>query len=83
MGKEIVCQVQESQSLTHDKPQEKDVETHTNQANRYQTQRLKAQGIKHNIKSIKGKETSNTQWKAHTSNSRSFCKPAETLQARR
>ena len=49
MGKEIVCQVQESQSLTHNKPQEKDVETHTNQANRYQTQILKAQGIKHKV----------------------------------
>ena len=35
MGKEIVNQVQETQSLIQDKPQEKDVETHTNQANRY------------------------------------------------
>ena len=33
MGKEIVNQVQEAQSLIQDKPQEKDVETHTNQAN--------------------------------------------------
>ena len=35
MGKEIVNQVQEAQSLIQDKPQEKDVETHTDQAYRY------------------------------------------------
>jgi len=35
MGKEIVNQVKEAQSLIQAKPQEKDVETHTNQANRY------------------------------------------------
>ena len=35
MGKEIVNEVQEAQSLIQDKPQEKDVETHTDQAYRY------------------------------------------------
>ena len=35
MGKEIVNQVQEAQSLIQNKSQEKDVETHTDQANRY------------------------------------------------
>ena len=82
MGKEIVNQVQEAQSLTQDKPRRKMLR-HILIKLTYQTRRLKAQSIKHNIKSIKGRETSNIQWKAHTSNSRSFCKPAETLQAGR
>ena len=34
MGKEIVNQVQESQSPLEDKPKEKHIKTHINQANR-------------------------------------------------
>ena len=34
MGKEILNQVQEAQSLIQDKPKEKHIKTHTNQANR-------------------------------------------------
>ena len=34
MGKEILNQVQEAQSLIQDKHKEKHIKTHTNQANR-------------------------------------------------
>ena len=34
MGKEIVNQIQEVQSPIHDKPKDKHIKTHTNQANR-------------------------------------------------
>ena len=54
MGKEIVNQVQEAQSLTQDKPRRKMLR-HILIKLTYQTRRLKAQSIKHNIKSIKGR----------------------------
>ena len=73
MGKEIVNQVQEVQSLIQDKPKEKHIKTHTNQTNKDETQRK-------NIKSSKGKATSGIQGKPlHLRPDLS----AETLQARR
>ena len=47
MGKEIVTQVQETESPKQDKPKAKYPKTHINQINKYQTQRT-------NIKSSKG-----------------------------
>ena len=54
MGKEIITQVQETQSPKQDKPKVKHRKTHINQINKDQTQRT-------NIKSSKGKTTNNTQ----------------------
>ena len=54
MGKEIITQVQETQSPKQDKPKAKHPKTHINQINKDQTQRT-------NIKSSKGKTTDNTQ----------------------
>ena len=54
MGKEIVTQVQETQSPKQDKPKVKHPKTHINQINKDQTQRT-------NIKSSKGKATNNTR----------------------
>ena len=48
MGKEIITQVQETQSPKQDKPKAKHPKTHINQINEDQTQRT-------NIKSSKGK----------------------------
>ena len=48
MGKEIVTQVQETQSHKLDKPKAKHPKTNINQINKYQTQRT-------NIKSSKGR----------------------------
>ena len=50
MGKEIIIQVQETQSPKQDKPKVKHPKTHINQVNKDQTQRT-------NIKSSKGKIT--------------------------
>ena len=58
MGKEIITQVQETQSSKQDKPKEKHPKTHINQINKNQTQRT-------NIKSSKGKTTNNTQGDSH------------------
>ena len=58
MGKEIVTQVQETQSPKQDKPKVKHPKTHINQINKDQTQRT-------NIKSSKGKTTNNTQGDSH------------------
>ena len=65
MGKEIITQVQETQSSKQDKPKEKHPKTHINQINKDQTQRT-------NIKSSKGKTTNNTQGDSHKDNCRSF-----------
>ena len=54
MGKEIITQVQETQSPKQDKPKAKHPKTHINQINKDQTQRT-------NIKSSKRKTTNNTQ----------------------
>ena len=54
MGKEIITQVQETESPKQDKPKAKHPKTHINQINKDQTQRT-------NIKSRKGKTTSNSQ----------------------
>ena len=54
MGKEIITQVQETESPKQDKPKAKHPKTHINQINKDQTQRT-------NIKSSKGKTTNNTQ----------------------
>ena len=62
MGKEIITQVQESQSPKQDKPKSKHLKTHINQINKDQTQRT-------NIKSSKGKTTNNTQGDSHKDNS--------------
>ena len=62
MGKEIVSQLQEVQIvLNRINPVNKHTESHTNQANKDETQ------IK-NIKSSKGKATSNIQGKSHMIN---------------
>ena len=53
MGKEIVTQVQETQSPKQDKPKAKHPNTHINQINKDQTQRT-------TIKSSKGETTNNT-----------------------
>ena len=50
----LITQVQETQSPKQDKPKVKHPKTHINQINKDQTQRT-------NIKSSKGKTTSNTQ----------------------
>ena len=52
MGKEIVTQVQETQSSKQNKPKAKNSKMHINQINEDQTQRI-------NIKSSKGKTTNN------------------------
>ena len=65
MAKETANQVQDAQSPIQDKSKEKHAKTHTNQTNKDYTQRK-------NIKSTKGKATSNTQGKPHIFNSRSF-----------
>ena len=62
LGKEIIRQVQETQSLKQDKPKVKYPKTHINQINEDQTQRT-------NIKSSKGKTTNNTQGDSHKDNS--------------
>ena len=54
-----------SESPIDDKHKDKHAETHTNQTKKYQTQGK-------NIKSSKGKATSNIQGKLHTINSWSF-----------
>ena len=53
MGKEIVTQVQETQSPKQDKSKAKHPKTHINQINKDQTQRT-------TIKSSKGETTNNT-----------------------
>ena len=62
MGKEIVTQVQETQSPKQDKPKAKHPKTYINQINKGQTQRT-------NIKSSKGEATNNTQGDSHKDNS--------------
>ena len=62
MGKEIVTQVQEIQSLKQDKPKVKHHKTHINQINEDQTQRT-------NIKSSKGKTINNPQGDSHNDKS--------------
>ena len=62
MGKEIITQVQETQSPKQDKPKAKHPKTHINQINKDQTQRT-------NIKSTKRKTTNNTQGDSHKDNS--------------
>ena len=62
MGKEIITQVQETQSPKQDKPKAKHPKTHINQINKDQTQRT-------NIKCSKGKTTNNTQGDSHKDNS--------------
>ena len=58
IGKEIITQVQETQSPKQDKPKVKHPKTHINQINKDQTQRT-------NIKSSKEKTTNNTQGNCH------------------
>ena len=58
MGKEIITQVQETQSPKQDEPKVKHLKTHINQINKDQIQRT-------NIKSSKGKTTNNTQGDSH------------------
>ena len=62
MGKEIVTQVQETQSPKQGKPKAKHPKTHINQINKDQTQRT-------NIKSSKGETTNNTERDSHKDNS--------------
>ena len=62
MGKEIVTQVQETQSPNQDKPKVKHPKTHINQISKDQIQRT-------NIKSSKGKTTNNTQGDSQKDNS--------------
>ena len=62
IGKEIITQVQETQSPKKDKPKAKHLKTHINQINKDQTQRT-------NIKSSKGKTTNNTRENSHKDNS--------------
>ena len=62
MGKEIITQVQETQSPKQDKPKVKHPKTHISQINKDQTQRT-------NIKGSKGKTTNNTQEYSHKDNS--------------
>ena len=61
MGKEIITQVQETQSPKQDKPKAKHPKIHINQINKDQTQRT-------NIKSSREK-TNNTQGDSHKDNS--------------
>jgi len=65
MGKEIITQVQETQSPKQDKPKVKHTKTRINQSSEDKTQRT-------NIKSSKGKTTNNTQGDSHKDNSGSF-----------
>ena len=62
MGKEIIIQVQKTQSPKQDKPKAKHPKTHINQINKDQTQRT-------NIKSSEEKTTNNTQGDSHKDNS--------------
>jgi len=62
MWKEIITQVQETQSPKQDKPKAKHPMTHINQINKDLTERT-------NIKSSKGKSTNNTQGDSHKNNS--------------
>ena len=62
MGKEIVTQVQETQSPKQDKLKVKHAKKHINQINKDQTQRT-------NIKNSKGKTTNDTQRDSHKDNS--------------
>ena len=62
IGKEIVTQVQETQSPKQDKPKVKHPKTHINEINKDQTQRK-------NIKSSKGETTNNTQRESYKDNS--------------
>ena len=62
MGKEIVTQVQETQSPKQDKPKVKHPKTHINQISKDQTQRT-------DIKSSKGETTNNTQRDSRKDNS--------------
>ena len=62
MGKEIITQVQETQSPKQDKPKAKHPKTHINQINKDQTQRT-------SIKNSKRKKTNNTQGDSHKDNS--------------
>ena len=62
MGKEIITQVQQTQSPKQDKPKAKHLKMHINQINKDQTQRT-------NIKSSKGKTTNNTQGDSYKDNS--------------
>ena len=62
MGQERVNQVQEAQSPIQDKSKEKHAKTHINQTNKNYIQRK-------NIKSNKGKATSNIQGNPHKVNS--------------
>ena len=61
MGKEIITQVQETESPKQDKPKAKHPKTHINQINKDQTQRT-------NIKGSKGKTTNNTQGDSYKDN---------------
>ena len=58
MGKEIITQVQETQSPKQDKTKKKYSKTHINQTNEDQTQKA-------NVKSSKDKATNNTQGDPH------------------
>ena len=62
MGKEVVTQVQETQSPKQDKPKVKHPMTHINQISKDQTQRT-------NIKGCKGETINNTQRDSHKGNS--------------
>ena len=62
MEKEIVNEVQEAQSIQYRINPRRNTKTHTNQANKDETQRK-------NIKSSKGEATSNIQGKPHILNS--------------
>ena len=62
MGKEIIIEVQETQSSKQDKSKVKHPKTHINQINKGQTHRT-------NIKSSKGKTANNTQGDSHKDNS--------------
>ena len=73
MEKETVNQVQEAQRVPYRINPRRNTKTHTNQANKDETQRK-------NIKSSKGKAKSDKQGKPHMLDS---CLSAETLQARR
>ena len=62
IGKEILTQVQETQSPKQNIPKVKHPKTHINQINEDQTQRT-------NIESSKGKTTNNIQGDSHKDNS--------------
>ena len=68
MGKEIITQVQETQSPKQDKPEVKHPKTHINQIN------VKIKYKEQIFKSSKGKTTNNTQGDSHKDNSWSFNK---------